>query len=141
MCSPNLDHDRLAPLWMPDDVTKVCLLCKVRFTTFNRRHHCRQCGRVVCRKCSSHEKYLPGKGKKVRVCTGCFNIQNNSQIIFKCVALYNYNPVILPEARAIKLPFKAGDVLGILFPDDSGWWLAECNGERGWVPSTFIERP
>lgn len=87
LCTTQLDQDRLAPLWMPDDATKVCLCCgmlhiprslniaEVKFTTFNRRHHCRQCGIVVCGKCSNHDKFLPGKGKKVRVCTRCFLVK------------------------------------------------------------------
>ena len=32
--------------WMPDDASLICLQCKAPFTFFNRRHHCRSCGRL-----------------------------------------------------------------------------------------------
>lgn len=48
------------PRWQPDGDTQECLICQDSFTFFNRRHHCRKCGRVVCSDCSKHEiRYLP----------------------------------------------------------------------------------
>jgi hypothetical protein len=41
-------------IWMKDDETDVCLLCKTEFTFFNRRHHCRQCLKIYCHDCSSN---------------------------------------------------------------------------------------
>jgi len=35
----------------------------------------------------------------------------------------------------------AGDMLQVLQVDQSGWWLAELRGERGWVPASFLEEP
>ena len=40
-----------SPEWHPDNSNKTCELCENGFTFFNRRHHCRNCGRVVCGKC------------------------------------------------------------------------------------------
>jgi hypothetical protein len=60
----------LAPVWVPDNESKSCTICAVKFTVTNRRHHCRQCGRVICGKCSSHKKDLPGQGRQ-RVCDDC----------------------------------------------------------------------
>jgi len=142
-----------APVWTPDHQCKTCVLCKVKWTTFNRRHHCRQCGNVVCHNCSNQTKTIPGQGK-VRVCTKCFkkpvdmavtnNIRVDSQLsesdseeAIWLAALYDYNP----ENKEQKLPFKKGEKVMILQIDDSGWWLAELNGARGWVPATFFEDP
>uniref|UniRef100_A0A667YLE1 Zinc finger FYVE domain-containing protein 26 n=1 Tax=Myripristis murdjan TaxID=586833 RepID=A0A667YLE1_9TELE len=60
--------------WIPDTQQHVCMVCKrERFTMFNRRHHCRRCGRLVCHACS--EKKMPVDGcpeEEVRVCDQCY---------------------------------------------------------------------
>lgn len=61
----------VAPVWIPDSEALRCMICGEKFTLMQRRHHCRQCGSVVCSKCSSKKKELPGQGKK-RVCDSCY---------------------------------------------------------------------
>ncbi|OBA24051.1 FYVE-domain-containing protein [Metschnikowia bicuspidata var. bicuspidata NRRL YB-4993] len=43
------------PVWKADATASKCYLCKARFTLFNRRHHCRKCGQLVCATCSSKQ--------------------------------------------------------------------------------------
>jgi len=52
-----------------------------------------------------------------------------------------------PRARALfafsassdaELSFQPGDVLSII-SQDGGWWTAELNGRRGFVPSNYVE--
>lgn len=43
----NLDLEE-APVWVPDREQKSCMLCADYFSFINRRHHCRNCGKVVC---------------------------------------------------------------------------------------------
>jgi len=52
---------------------KRCARCLENFTLFHRRHHCRNCGALVCHDCSSHREALPQKGyvDPVRVCDQC----------------------------------------------------------------------
>ncbi|KAL3632105.1 hypothetical protein CASFOL_025089 [Castilleja foliolosa] len=63
--------------WMPDQSCPVCYECDSQFTLFNRRHHCRLCGRIFCSKCTSNR--IPSRPKssseewdKIRVCNYCF---------------------------------------------------------------------
>lgn len=59
--------------WVPNEQASVCMNCQLStFTMFNRRHHCRRCGRVVCAQCSPHTMLIEGYGDlKVRVCRSC----------------------------------------------------------------------
>ncbi|XP_043461874.1 zinc finger FYVE domain-containing protein 26 homolog [Leptopilina heterotoma] len=60
--------------WTPNDKAKECSSCKeVIFSMFNRRHHCRRCGRVVCAMCSEHRMRVSGYPNSVlvRVCKDC----------------------------------------------------------------------
>ncbi|KAI3842940.1 hypothetical protein MKX03_013427 [Papaver bracteatum] len=70
--------------WMPDHSCRVCYECDAQFSTFNRRHHCRLCGRVFCAKCTS--KSIPALSdeessttggeeecvERIRVCDYCY---------------------------------------------------------------------
>lgn len=63
----------IAPLWVPDKDIETCMLCDRPFSLLKRRHHCRKCGRVVCRKCSEGRRYLENisDGKPLRTCDIC----------------------------------------------------------------------
>ena len=40
------------PLWVADAACPTCRSCFAPFTVFNRRHHCRHCGSIFCKKCA-----------------------------------------------------------------------------------------
>eukprot|EP00299_Pterocystis_sp_00344_P011823 c5580_g1_i2.p1 GENE.c5580_g1_i2~~c5580_g1_i2.p1 ORF type:complete len:340 (-),score=28.19 c5580_g1_i2:94-1074(-) len=65
--------NRLASLWMPNEMSEECLLCNKKFSMVNRRrHHCRNCGRLVCGDCSGAKTIIPGLPKGLhRVCDRC----------------------------------------------------------------------
>lgn len=50
-----------------------CPVCSEAFTITYRRHHCRNCGGLVCEACSPHRLLLPSKPHlgKVRMCNAC----------------------------------------------------------------------
>ncbi|TXG68186.1 hypothetical protein EZV62_003121 [Acer yangbiense] len=66
--------------WMPDQSCRVCYECDSQFTIFNRRHHCRLCGRIFCGQCTTNSVPAPSVDpntdrddwEKVRVCNYCF---------------------------------------------------------------------
>ncbi|XP_051135010.1 1-phosphatidylinositol-3-phosphate 5-kinase FAB1B-like isoform X2 [Andrographis paniculata] len=73
--------------WMPDQSCRVCYECDSQFTLFNRRHHCRLCGRIFCGKCTSNwipaqpsePKNIAEEWDRIRVCNYCFKQQEQGQ--------------------------------------------------------------
>ncbi|KAJ7560887.1 hypothetical protein O6H91_03G004700 [Diphasiastrum complanatum] len=69
--------------WMPDHSCRMCYECDSQFTIFNRRHHCRICGRVFCGKCTMNtipaavdcqSSVAPEERERVRVCNFCYKL-------------------------------------------------------------------
>lgn len=62
--------------WIDDSLVKCCYECDATFTLFNRRHHCRKCGKVFCSKCASNT--IPSMKEDgevhVRVCNYCYRL-------------------------------------------------------------------
>merc|ERR1712137_375492 len=69
-----MDPDEIAPVWIPDKLLRNCMLCDAKFTTINRRHPCRKCGKLVCGSCSGKKYKLENMGKVCRVCDLCYEI-------------------------------------------------------------------
>jgi len=65
-------QDFYAPLWAADNESEICMICKAKFTTWFRRHHCRKCGRIICANCSKFELFMSAKKKNERACDDCF---------------------------------------------------------------------
>ncbi|XP_063969658.1 WD repeat and FYVE domain-containing protein 3-like isoform X2 [Lytechinus pictus] len=60
--------------WVKDESGDTCQACPTRFTLTERRHHCRNCGRLFCQKCSRYESDIPRLriNRPVRVCGVCY---------------------------------------------------------------------
>ena len=87
-----------APVWMPDRAVTRCSICNASFNVLNRRHHCRMCGAVVCKKNSMSRKLLRNINQKdaVRVCDRC--VMGNSE------GKHNYFRMQVRVSRAKNLP-------------------------------------
>ena len=62
------------PGWIPDEDRKGCALCKLPFSVFSRRHHCRLCGDIYCADCSNYTAIVPflhNNHRPVRLCSVC----------------------------------------------------------------------
>lgn len=64
-----------SPVWIPDSEANACMHCqRSEFNVINRRHHCRKCGIVCCKTCTSKRWLLPQQSSKpLRVCLSCFD--------------------------------------------------------------------
>ncbi|KAA8584815.1 hypothetical protein FQN60_003509, partial [Etheostoma spectabile] len=80
-CQSNLLQDgssqsgaTFAVTWIPDKAAYKCMRCLNKFTTTNRRHHCRKCGFLVCKACSKHRVVIDHihPTKRLRVCSLCY---------------------------------------------------------------------
>ncbi|KAK5647689.1 hypothetical protein RI129_002581 [Pyrocoelia pectoralis] len=60
--------------WVENYEVTECMCClQTTFSMFNRRHHCRRCGRVVCGTCSLKRMHVPTyENILVRVCLDCY---------------------------------------------------------------------
>jgi hypothetical protein len=70
----SVERGTVAPLWHPDATTSACSKCSKAFSLLNRRHHCRNCGHVVCDGCSNKRLLVEhvDARREVRVCAACY---------------------------------------------------------------------
>ncbi|UJR35882.1 hypothetical protein I4U23_028625 [Adineta vaga] len=69
------ENNTVAAHWVPDDKSDTCMHCRTtKFSAYNRKHHCRNCGYIVCDGCSKKRFLLPHlDSKSVRVCDACYS--------------------------------------------------------------------
>ncbi|VDK73363.1 unnamed protein product, partial [Onchocerca ochengi] len=72
---PITGKHKYTPLWIPDPKATSCMMtgCSTKFNVLNRRHHCRECGYLICRSCVG---YAPVKTNsyymRSKVCPECY---------------------------------------------------------------------
>ncbi|PNF30079.1 hypothetical protein B7P43_G04236 [Cryptotermes secundus] len=84
--------------WVPNDEVTECMCCQsVAFSMFNRRHHCRRCGRVICGSCSTQRTKVMGYDSvAVRVCDDCHQqMVNDSELSISPVCGENQPSILL----------------------------------------------
>lgn len=63
--------------WVPDKIVTNCKACAKEFGFTLRKHHCRSCGDIFCKSCSSQSIVLPRDDRikgEVRVCDKCYDL-------------------------------------------------------------------
>lgn len=64
-----------ADAWMPDKDVHNCCKCSRKFSVWVRKHHCRLCNRIFCKKCSfTKMRKHDGDVLKIRACVDCDKI-------------------------------------------------------------------
>lgn len=59
--------------WVKASDIDNCMVCHRQFTAIHRKHHCRNCGNVICGACSEHKIRLKKGEHPRRVCTPCYH--------------------------------------------------------------------
>eukprot|EP00033_Pygsuia_biforma_P001154 GCRY01001311.1.p1 GENE.GCRY01001311.1~~GCRY01001311.1.p1 ORF type:complete len:403 (-),score=118.55 GCRY01001311.1:108-1316(-) len=57
--------------WVSDKESSVCMLCGSQFSSTNRRHHCRKCGKLFCIQCCATFFSPTGFDTNIRCCETC----------------------------------------------------------------------
>ncbi|CAI2366397.1 unnamed protein product [Moneuplotes crassus] len=63
------ESDISCTTWEEDEDVTSCSICSTDFWLFQRKHHCRVCGKIFCGSCSRY--YVNISGKKRRACKHC----------------------------------------------------------------------
>ncbi|KAM9807688.1 FYVE, RhoGEF and PH domain-containing protein 6-like [Neosynchiropus ocellatus] len=108
-----------APIWIPDVRATMCMICTCEFTLMWRRHHCRACGKVVCKSCSSNRQCLEYlKNRAARVCDRCYIVINQPEckFLFRLAPFQKFHTV---RTVASTPPVVAGEAS--LSPSKSGF--------------------
>ncbi|CAH3018374.1 unnamed protein product [Porites evermanni] len=113
--------------WIADDAAQVCPLCLQKFTQIRRKHHCRQCGRVLCSKCCNEKVPLPQLGfeEPERICNNCLEVTSlvtksrSLQMSFKLEAAKGLSELCKDPAGLTKV-VEMGGVQTLIFLSQSG---------------------
>ncbi|XP_063705751.1 zinc finger FYVE domain-containing protein 9 [Culicoides brevitarsis] len=66
---------KVAPYWVPDNMTNNCMQCNTKFSLIKRRHHCRSCGQLLCSACCCMKAKLEYmEDQEARICIQCDHI-------------------------------------------------------------------
>ncbi|OQR84858.1 dihydroflavonol-4-reductase [Achlya hypogyna] len=57
--------------WAEDCEALECAICAVPFSFIRRKHHCRECGTIICADCSLSRAVVEGLAERARLCDQC----------------------------------------------------------------------
>lgn len=126
--SLNLDERKIYS-WIADKNVNDCNHCHTSFTFINRRHHCRNCGKIFCHNCSDNFIVIPENIKTVdkkynylhfrtyleflnlnktleRVCTKCFKSISELKELSKLMLIFDNLPLNLYDMKNIPFVSK-----------------------------------
>jgi len=72
--------------WVMEEDIHSCLCCQKAFSTVTRKHHCRSCGSLICKDCSTHTMIIGFSALKTQiVCKSCNpNVSANLHFLHVC---------------------------------------------------------
>lgn len=76
--SVDVSQMKYAAAWIPDKFATKCMNCGAPFNAFNRKHHCRGCGKVMCNDCLKYKVVIKNiSNDPVKVCENCYKVYKN----------------------------------------------------------------
>ncbi|CAF3525289.1 unnamed protein product [Rotaria sordida] len=60
--------------WQPEEDHAECQRCHSPFSVTWRKHHCRHCGKVLCKDCTNKTVYTGPNNRPSRVCDVCYTL-------------------------------------------------------------------
>lgn len=86
--------DVIKPVWLPDNISNECLMegCSTEFSIINRRHHCRDCGWLICKYCKGQAPLAKYEFRKENVCSECYDRQFE---IYKAGTLFPTKNIVI----------------------------------------------
>lgn len=96
------------PQWVDDRLVENCFVCEQAFTFFNRKHHCRYCGRVICHACSRYgkipsilEDQIPQPDSQPRYLHKILRAPTDQRLCVKCHTQINRNMNAVPCIKVL----------------------------------------
>ena len=83
--------------WVDDKTVTKCFHCREEFYFLLRKHHCRNCGRIFCYKCSSQFIKIPKTQKISRVCNKCHKRIKQYESIQKIKTIFDLVPFSIKD--------------------------------------------
>ncbi|VDK44530.1 unnamed protein product [Anisakis simplex] len=68
-------HEKYVAPWVPDPKATTCMMsgCNTKFSILNRRHHCRECGALICGSCVGYAPVRCAENFiREKVCPECY---------------------------------------------------------------------
>lgn len=63
------------------------------------------------------------------------DVDDGEDAVFYVQAMHDFES---DAAGVTCLSFKAGQIIRVYNQHQTGWWDGECNGQRGWFPSNYV---
>eukprot|EP01033_Poteriospumella_lacustris_P016040 gene16042-11481_t len=127
---PVPDGEKYSVPWVLDNQYPNCMRCNCAFTVFGRRHHCRACGYLVCKNCTTavaSGEFIEAVKVDSRICNYC---QSNKGRRSTFDASLHASPVLLEADPAEST--KSGIMVDA--PESSPERATEMNGSSSSAP-------
>ncbi|KDO27782.1 hypothetical protein SPRG_07381 [Saprolegnia parasitica CBS 223.65] len=100
--------------WAEDCEALACAICDVPFSFIRRKHHCRECGTIICSDCSLSRAVVEGLSERARLCDQC--VQTSIPALLELVAAN-------PNARAAVVALES-----LMENPDNHELITRCHG-------------
>ncbi|VDM65629.1 unnamed protein product [Strongylus vulgaris] len=136
--------DVVKPVWIPDESSSKCLMqgCGTVFSLINRRHHCRDCGWLICSACVGKAPLPKFHFKKEIVCPECYE---KLEIIYRSGTLFPSSLLVQGSDGILRVKVPKEDRTLIvepqtLFVAPTNRKLKRINIEQRTLPSKVMLR-